>query len=164
MEAHYINNLDFAKRQQVLVGDVPLANLTRLNAMLAEQHVAGTSKVSFKLAGQSHRFQLPSLHLDVEANLPMVCQRCLESIHVPMTLHFDYVISAEDATALDENDDLDWVESSEAMDIQALIEDELLIALPIAPVHQTQCKQLNLESGEKPNPFSVLKALKKDGN
>lgn len=164
MEAHYINNLDFAKRQQTLVGDVPLANLTRLNVMLAEQDATDASKVSFKLVGQSHRFQLPSLHLDIEANLPMVCQRCLEQMHVPITLHFDYVITGEDAVSLDDNDELDWVERSDAMDVQALVEDELLIALPIAPVHTTQCKQLNLESGEKPNPFSILKTLKKGGN
>lgn len=165
MEAQYINNLDFAKRQQVLVGEVALANLTRLSAVLAEEGgAAGASKLNFKLTGQTHHYHLPSLHLDVEANLPMQCQRCLEPMHVPIALHFDYVISADEPASLDDSDEVDWVEQADAMDLQALIEDELLIALPIAPVHASQCKQLNLESGEKPNPFSVLKALKKDGN
>jgi uncharacterized protein len=91
----------------------------------------------------------------------MVCQRCLEPVTVPIALHFDYVVCAEESATLDDNDEVDWLEQSDAMDISALIEDELLIALPIAPVHASLCKQLNLESGEKPNPFSVLKALKK---
>jgi uncharacterized protein len=49
------------------------------------------------------------------------------------------------------------------MDLVALIEDEMLMALPIAPVHAEDCND-NLhngvaESGEKPNPFAVLKGL-----
>lgn len=164
MEAYRINNLDFAKRQQVLEGDIALPEVLRLQAVLAEgAQAANNSTIHFKLAGHSQHYQLPSLHLDIEANLSMVCQRCLEQMQVPITLHFDYVVSAEESATLDDNDEVDWVEQSDAMDVGALIEDELLIALPIAPVHASQCKQLNLESGEKPNPFSVLKALKKDG-
>ena len=165
METHYINNLDFAKRQQVLEGNVGLSEMVRLQAMLSEgAQAAGSSTIHFKLTGHSQHYHLPSLHLDIEANLPMVCQRCLEQMQVPLTLGFEYVVSAEESATLDDSDEVDWVEQSDAMDVRALIEDELLIALPIAPVHALQCKQLNLESGEKPNPFSVLKALKKDGN
>lgn len=162
MEARYINNLDFAKRQQVLEEDIGLSEMPRLQEVLADDAQAvSNSSIHFKLTGHSQHYQLPSLHLDIEANLSMACQRCLESVQVPITLHFDYVVSAEEAAALDGNDEVDWVEQSEAMDVCALIEDELLIALPIAPVHALQCMQLNLESGDKPNPFSVLKALKK---
>lgn len=165
MEARHINNLDFAKRQQVLEGDIALPEVVRLQAVLAEGAQAdNNSKIHFKLAGHSQHYQLPSLHLDIKASLTMICQRCLEQMQVPITLHFNYVVSAEESATLDDSDEVDWVEQSDAMDISALIEDELLIALPIAPIHAPQCKQLNLESGEKPNPFSVLKALKKDGN
>ena len=38
-----------------------------------------------------------------------------------------------------------------------MIEDELLMAAPIAPVHPTECAQLCMQSGEKANPFTVLK-------
>jgi uncharacterized protein len=165
VEVDHINNLDFAMRQQVLDGEIPLANMTRLHTILADGgDLASDSHIRFKLTGQSQHYHLPSLHLILEANLPMLCQRCLAQMSVPIQLHFEYVVSAEESAALDESDEMDWVEQSDAMDLQALIEDELLIALPIAPVHSPLCKQLNLESGEKPNPFSVLKALKKDGN
>jgi hypothetical protein len=36
MEAHRINNLDFAKRQQVLEGDVDLPEMARLQSALVE--------------------------------------------------------------------------------------------------------------------------------
>jgi uncharacterized protein len=162
MEMNHINNLDFAKRLQTLEGEVPFKLLQRLNAMLVMDGVNAKSKIKFNVVGHSQKYQLPSLHLDIDANLPMLCQRCLEALHVPIRLQFDYVISSEVPDALDESDDADWVEASVDMDLQALIEDELLIALPIAPVHDPQCQQLRFEAGEKVNPFSVLKSLKKD--
>lgn len=162
MEVRHINNLDFAKRQQVLQGDIGLPEMPRLHSVLVEGAQSNHNiKLHFKLSGHSNQYRSPSLHLEIEANLPMICQRCLESVEVHISLRFDYEVSAEESASLDDNDEVDWVELSESMDVYALVEDELLIALPIAPVHASTCKQLVLESGEKPNPFSVLKALKK---
>jgi len=58
---------------------------------------------------------------------------------------------------VEESDEIDWLEASQEMDLTALIEDELLIAMPIAPMHETDCLKTSLQSGEKPNPFAVLK-------
>jgi uncharacterized protein len=162
MELNHINNLDFAKRMQVLEGEVPMDSFQRLKALLDMSGLNAESKVAYKLVGQSNKLQPPSLHLEIDASLPMLCQRCLEGLHVPIKLEFDYLISEEMPESLDESDDADWVEASVDMDLQALIEDELLIALPIAPLHASQCKQLKLEVGDRINPFSVLKSLKKD--
>jgi uncharacterized protein len=162
MELNHINNLDFAKRQQVLEGEIPVNGFQRLSALLNMTGVNAKSKVTYRVVGGSHKFQLPSLHLEIDASLPVLCQRCLEGLHVPIKLQFDYLISAEMPELLDESDEADWVEASVNMDLQALIEDELLIALPIAPLHQSPCKQLKLEAGDKVNPFSVLKGLKQD--
>ncbi len=45
------------------------------------------------------------------------------------------------------------------MDIIALIEDEMLMAMPIAATHDQHCTDVLSESGDKPNPFAVLKGL-----
>ena len=45
------------------------------------------------------------------------------------------------------------------MDIAALIEDEIIMALPIAPMHEVICGEVVTQSGEKPNPFAVLKGI-----
>jgi uncharacterized protein len=45
------------------------------------------------------------------------------------------------------------------MDLQKLIEDEIIMATPIAPTHEGHCAQGTMQSGEKPNPFAVLKGL-----
>lgn len=162
MDTNYINNLDFAERHQILEGEVSLDQLARLSELLAMDGVSSQSAIVYKLLGQSKKYQQPSLHLQVDAFLPVYCQRCLEDMHVPLHLNFEYVISAEMPESMDDTDDLDWLEPSEHMDLLVLIEDELLAALPIAPVHAMQCKQLKLESGERANPFAMLKQLKKE--
>ena len=43
------------------------------------------------------------------------------------------------------------------MNVLQLIEDELLLAMPIAPTHAEACNKASMQSGEKPNPFAVLK-------
>jgi len=45
------------------------------------------------------------------------------------------------------------------MDLLTLIEDEIIIATPIAPLHEGNCAHGTMQSGEKPNPFAVLKGL-----
>ena len=52
---------------------------------------------------------------------------------------------------------MDWLEINSEMDVHELIEDELLLAMPIAPAHEGACSRLSMQSGEKPNPFAVLK-------
>ena len=76
-----------------------------------------------------------------------------------IALTFDYVISESETDAFDENDNIDCVGMSREMNLNALIEDELLIAIPLAPTHQPACKPLTTESGEKHNSFSALKNL-----
>ena len=161
METYQINNIDFAARNQTLKGEILLDQMQRLNELLAPCEPESKSRVIFNLTGVSKKHQLPSLHLQLEASLPMCCQRCLEVMEVPIKLAFEYVVCAEMPESIDEVDDVDWVEPSHHMDLVTLIEDELLVALPIAPLHSGECKQLKLESGERVNPFSVLKQLKK---
>ncbi|MDX1914096.1 MAG: YceD family protein [Methylophilus sp.] len=156
MKTVTINNLDFALKEQVISDAFPISSLIRLSELLNAEAIYG-AEVRFQLSGHSKSFRLPSLHLQLAVALPMICQRCLEAMEVPLNLNFDYVISDIEPIEDELIDDLDWLEASHNMDVIELIEDELLIALPIAPIHTIECKELQRESGEKPNPFAVLK-------
>jgi len=156
MEKQTLNNLDFAKNERHLASKFDFIAFKRLEEFI---EITGTTDayVYFELTGNSHQYEHPSLNLKVKADLPMRCQRCFGIMSVPISLSFDYLITDEQLVEMDDVDELDWLEPSPDMDILALIEDELLIALPIAPMHSEICKQLNMESGEKANPFAVLK-------
>jgi uncharacterized protein len=156
MEKLIVNNLDFAENQRHVVSKFKVSTLKRIEEFI-ELNEASDAYVYFELTGDSQTYGHPSLSLKIDVQLPMKCQRCLNVMNVPINLSFDYVITGEELIELDEVDDVDWLEPSATMSLQELIEDELLIALPIAPMHQEICKQLNTEAEQQVNPFAVLK-------
>lgn len=114
------------------------------------------------------------LHLSVHANFPMECQRCLTPVDVPLDVERSFRFVADEATAeaLDEECDEDLLALSREFDLRELIEDELLMALPVVPRHEECPTSVPLASSdddfeaansEKPNPFAALAALRKDG-
>ena len=151
-----INNLEFAKNQLKLDTSLVVTNLTRLSEMLTDET---KSEVKFQLTGASKRFSYPSLHLAIKANLVMTCQRCLDEMTMNLDVRFDYLITSAELNEAEDNDEIDWLEENHEMDVGTLIEDELLLAMPIAPTHAHDCSKLSNQSGEKPNPFAVLKGL-----
>ena len=151
-----INNLEFAKNQLKLSDDLPANQLPRLAEILSNKE---KTCVQFELSGDSKQFRQPSLQLTIKANLLVTCQRCLDEMSIHLNLHFDYLISRAEIKESEDTDEIDWLEENHEMDVGALIEDELLMALPIAPTHDHDCSKQNMQSGDKPNPFAVLKGL-----
>ena len=155
---YLINNLDFAQSGQQLSGELYLSDCIRLSDSLANEGQG--FKLNYTLLGQANLGLEPRLNLQIHALLPCVCQRCLESVNIALDLKFNYVVGAEVIDDEDAMDDLDWLEADIEMDLGALIEDEVLIAFPFAPMHE-DCNAVTMVSGEKSNPFAALKALKK---
>jgi uncharacterized protein len=157
-----INNLEFAQKQQEIADNFAPEALSRLAETLAltgeNAHLAA---IDFTLTGDIKRFRQPSLHLHIKSRLPVICQRCLEEMLIDLELNFDYLLSHSTVNELEDNDESDWLEINAEMDVGELVEDELLLAMPIAPAHEASCSKLTMQSGEKPNPFAVLKNLKK---
>jgi uncharacterized protein len=114
------------------------------------------------------------LHLGVAAQVPMVCQRCLGAFEVPIDIHIPFRFVADEATALleDETCEEDLLVLSKQFNLHDLIEDELLMALPIVPKHEACPGEVKLASTDedfkaaltqKPNAFAALGSLKKLG-
>ena len=152
-----INNLEFAQAQQTLAGEIDALKCERLAETLLPSSKG--APISFKIIGAAKQLRNPSLHLHLDAKLPVTCQRCLDEMLLNINLDFNYIICNALPTEIDENDDTDWLEAAPEMNLQALIEDEILLAMPIAPMHDHDCSKQSMQSGEKPNPFAVLKGL-----
>lgn len=114
------------------------------------------------------------LHLSVSAQVPMVCQRCLGAFEVPLRVSTRFRFVADEATALAEDDSAeeDLLVLSKQFNLHELIEDELLMALPIVPKHEVCPGVVKLASTDeefkaaltqKPNAFAALGSLKKPG-
>lgn len=111
------------------------------------------------------------VHLDAEATLPLVCQRCLHPVDVPLAVHRSFRFVADEATAAAEDDaaEEDLLALSRSFDLVELVEDELLMELPVAPRHEVcpeAVKMSAVDPGfeaaapEKEHPFAVLGRLK----
>jgi uncharacterized protein len=160
-----INNLEFAQKQQEIAANFAPEALNRLAETLAlTAENAHLEAINFTLTGDIKRFRQPSLHLHIKSSLPVICQRCLEKMLIDLDLNFDYLLSDKAVNELKDNDETDWLEINAEMDVRELVEDELLLAMPIAPAHDASCGKLSMQSGEKPNPFAVLKSLSKSLN
>lgn len=176
----FIDNLAFAKKNERLEGDLSLAECPRLSELLqaAEESQApksdapankvqasnAESAVHYVLQGKLDSVGQHYLHLTLTANLTTTCQRCLNAMPLKLALSYSYLIGDVDlndveASNIEDSDDIDLQEASQAMDVIALIEDEIIMAMPIAPIHDKDCGAIVSQSGEKPNPFAVLKGL-----
>jgi uncharacterized protein len=113
------------------------------------------------------------LHLKAQASFPMVCQRCMTPVDVPLEVDRSFRFVADEATAeaLDDDVEEDLLALSREFDLHELIEDELLMALPVVPRHDacpvavpmaSSEDDFEAASAEKPNPFAALATLRVD--
>lgn len=119
-------------------------------------------------AGQA----LPWLHVQASAVLQLICQRCLGPAAVALEADrwFRFVKDEETAAAEDDESEEDVLALVPRMDVWALMEDELLMAIPLVPMHEECPVVVTTEVAddgfwqaetEKPNPFAALNTLKK---
>jgi uncharacterized protein len=105
----------------------------------------------------------------------LTCQRCLQPVAVPLSVDrtLCFVDGEDEAARLDEDrDDEDVLALSRAVDLRALVEDELIMALPLVPRHEACPQQLPWSAEAEPqesaadrqaHPFAALEALKRRG-
>jgi len=103
------------------------------------------------------------LHLTVSGTIPLACQRCLEA--VPFDLDVDSRLELVPASAELSQDELeddtrDFLPVERELDVVELVEDEILLALPVAPRHEKCGLPGAANAGERINPFAKLSGLK----
>jgi uncharacterized protein len=141
-----LDPLRFAREAASLAGSSALADMDRLRDELAGDDGAVTWRLEGMLVGGR-----PALRLLVDANPTLICQRCLSPYVYP--LHSEGVIFlARNDAELDrwESDDplIDAIVSEARMDVRMLVEDELLLSLPVVPRHEDGiCQQAEIAQG-----------------
>ena len=165
----------FAQAASAIAGHELLINYERL--MHETQALGGNLLLNWAASGELRTDEAGSeqvwLHLSVDVSLPLTCQRCLGPVDIAVSLKqsFRFVSSEADAEAQDEESEEDVLALNPDFNLSDLIEDEVLMALPVVPRHDECPVELKLEvedadfetaSAEKRNPFAVL--VKLQGN
>ena len=124
---------------------------------------------------------LQYMHLRLAVDVPLTCQACLVPYMESIDSDRDYILfdTEDEAEAWDmneENQDAeDALVSSDSFNLLDAIEDELLLSMPLSARHALgECKEADLQKVsktlqsrgqeikiQKPNPFEILKNLKK---
>ena len=145
-----------------------LADMPRLGAMLLDR--TGEVRVELEFGTDAHGVRFIAGR--VETKLVLECQRCLEPMELPLGLDFrlGVVGGQQEAERLPEGCEPLVVEDGAAgrrVSLAALVEDELLLALPIVPRHEdtASCTQYRAEDSPRTqeprdNPFAALAKLK----
>lgn len=186
-----------ARNGEALGGDIPLTALERLAPDLPVQ-AGGEGGEGGGAAGALLRWQVRAewrdrspalaaqaaqvgpqaepdlwLHLVLAAHVPQVCQRCLQPYAQPVQVDrwFRFVKDEASAEAQDDEAEEDLLVFEPRFDLLALVEDELLMDLPLVPMHETCPQPLSPRSTgalavpeERPHPFAGLAALKRHNN
>ncbi len=157
-----------ARQGQELRGVVSVNGLERLATVLSDDK--GHINVLLQFGKDQQGSNLVRGHLSTRVN--MVCQRCMKpmSVNVDTNVSLAIVASEERAMQLPEGLEALIVEE-EPMALARMIEDELMLALPIVTLHENRdcepvLKKLQEETNvieqaeKKVNPFAVLSGLK----
>ncbi|RMG36482.1 MAG: hypothetical protein D6720_05050 [Gammaproteobacteria bacterium] len=150
-------------------GRVALNKLTRLAPLLTSSE----GEAAFQLAFDQDEQGRLRIRGHVVADLQLRCQRCMESMRLPVDMAFvlSPVSGMREAEMLPEPYDPLLLEER-LLHPMDLVEDELILAIPPAPRHAaTECavdlEQYRgapeaVESAQRENPFAALKQLKRD--
>ena len=152
----------FAAEARTLEGVAAVADMLRLTDALA----SSVGQVSWRIEGSmvdGVEGLEPRLRLVVEGELQLCCQRCLGGMAWPVKVDSSLqpVRSGQQIPEEElEDDEVDAIELDGELDVLALVEDEILLALPIAPRHQV-CDAPQPEGGvSKESPFAALASLR----
>lgn len=165
----------FAAANGELKGEWEISSLRRLmSATPASASAEGPVSVSWQVRGE--RLPLlaagarPAVLIEAEAEVTLECQRCLQPMRWPLQARRRiFFVEGEDAAAaLDAENDDDVLALVPALDLQALVEDELLLALPIVPRHDVCPEPLprafveeERQNAPEESPFAALAVLKR---
>lgn len=112
------------------------------------------------------------LHLTAAVSLPMQCQRCMGAVQIALVSKQSFRFVPDEATAEAEDDESeeDLLVLTSELDVWELIEDELIMSVPIVPKHSVcptsvpmsvSDESFEAALADRPNPFAALAELKK---
>lgn len=164
-EQFAIDGLDFARQCKRLKGNVPVKDMPRLRELL----ISRDGVLHYDLSGGLSDLGKPRLYLDVAGGVLVECQRCLEPLEfaVKVSAVLELVEDQSSFVSVEEEEDsVDMIPADSAMSVLVLVEDEVLLSLPVAPAHPPGvCHEPGfrvVKELEKVNPFKVLASLKKN--
>lgn len=152
-----------------LAGTIEFGRLPRFQSCLLEK--AGNVQVELEFSTTKSKQRLINGNLSAFASV--ACQRCLEAVEIKLEEAFDLALVKKEADIEKLEDWLDpWLCEDHKLDVAALIEEQLLLCLPLVNNHankncldklgyqQTEAAKDSAKIRSDESPFAILKTLK----
>jgi uncharacterized protein len=157
-----------ARQRETLRGDATMKDMPRL----AQSVLDAGARVNYDIQGRVDDDGHPGAMMKLSASLPLRCERCNAPLQfiLDRDVPFRFVQDEQELNALPiEDDEVEEVVGSPAMDLFAWVEDEAILSLPLVPRHADCAIPLaagaEVADSGRPNPFAALASLKRgDGN
>ncbi len=96
----------------------------------------------------------PWLHLEIHTTVARHCQRCLQAMSLPVAVarDFRFVPDEETASAQDEDSLEDVLVWDKHFNLHELLEDEILLDLPLIPTHEACPSVAGVQIAAAPAP------------
>lgn len=130
-QAGVIDGLHFARAALQKRGSLGMEQLLRLAQMRCS-----TQGLEYHLSGGTANNGKPCLRISVRGYTQLVCQRCLGPLQVPVEIDAELQLAENLREISEADDEVDRVLASRHMDVGQLVEDEVILALPMVPRHE----------------------------
>ena len=157
----FIDSLDFARNGQQIRGELPIVEMLRLTDVLSNPQ----GMLIYTVQGGVDSQEISWLGVNVTGICQLQCQRCLGAMEYEVKLVTRLLL--RDQAALDALDDdeaeFDSVLADKHLDVVSLLEEEILLSLPIAPKHEfgaCQAAKSQSPTEDETHPFAALAKLK----
>lgn len=157
-----IDSVSFARKNGALQGKIAVEQLTRAS----EYFTAKDGELTFEIRGRLDQRKRPLLTLTVSGYVTLTCQRCLQAMRHEVDVAQGLRLVKDEAALprLDEeHDDIDVIVADSKMNVLDLVEDEIILSVPLGPKHDFDCvasdDKVNAQDGKR-QPFATLAKFK----
>jgi uncharacterized protein len=155
-----INSIEFARKSLEIRDTIAVSRFSRLSDVLAFSE----GVLNYRLIGGPTQDGRLKLQLFVQGTLQLRCQRCLEAFQFELDIAPSFFIVSDESAipSSEEETDEDYLVAEAEMRVIHLIEDEILLSLPLSPKHELgYCgPDSKLNELKSPSPFAALQGLK----
>jgi uncharacterized metal-binding protein YceD (DUF177 family) len=156
---------DFKELANIVKGDLETLDPDRLPSDWRESTISG--RLSFGFADAQNG--LPMVEGEVAGTIDAVCQRCLDRMRLALSVELRLVFGEAGSTHSADDSFEVWELEEEAFRPLDLVEEALIMAMPLSAMHEEESGCHGAESsdagpGEKIRPFAALKAQMENEN
>jgi len=97
--------------------------------------------IAWTVEGRRSAEGRPAISIDIEGDVPLVCQRCLARMAWPVSQGTEVLLAhdEDELATLDAETEGEVILADRPLDAATLVEDELVLTLPFAPRHEGEC-------------------------